>query len=57
MRSKILVKELVYEEPFGFRVVHHMLLTFFFYEQYIYFFYNLTFKAMKNKIIKNLKNI
>ena len=23
MRSKSLVKDLVYEEPFGYRVVHH----------------------------------
>ena len=43
MRSKSLVKDLMYEEPFGFRVVHHMLLTIFFTS---YFFYNLTFKFM-----------
>ena len=49
MRSKSLVKDLVYEEPFGYRVVHHMLLTIF-YELYI-FYYNLTFKTMRNKTI------
>ena len=51
MCSKSLVKDLVYEEPFGYRVVHHMLLTIF-YELYT-FFYNLTFKTMRNKTISN----
>ena len=45
-RSKSLVKDLVYEQPFGYRVVHYILLTFF-YKLYI-FFYNLTFKIMSN---------
>ena len=35
--SKSLVKDLVYEEPFDFRVVHHMLLTFFLRAKYIFF--------------------
>ena len=53
MRSKSLVKDLVYEEPFGYRVVHHMLLTTFLRAIYILFFYNLTFKIMRNKTINN----
>ena len=52
MRSKSLVKDLVYEEPFGFRIVHHMLLTNFLRAIYI-FFYNLTFKTMRNKTINS----
>ena len=46
-----MVKDLVYEEPFGFRVVHHMLLAILFYELYIFSFYNLTLKTMRNKTI------
>ena len=53
MCSKSLVKDLVYEEPFGYRVVHHMLLTILFYELYIYIFYNLIFETMRNKTINN----
>ena len=44
-------QDLVYEEPFGYRVVHHMLLKNC-YELFI-FFLNLTFKTMKNKTINN----
>ena len=51
MRSKYLFKNLVYEEPFGFRVVHHMILTIF--TSCICTFYNLTFKNTRNKTINN----
>ena len=54
MRLKSLVKDLVYEEPFGYRVVYHMLLTI--YLRAIYIFFYLTFKTMRNKKIKYLTN-
>ena len=47
MCSKSLVKDLVYEEPFGFRVVHHMLLTFFL--QAIYVFIKSNFQNHEKK--------
>ena len=51
MRSKSLVKDLVYEEPFAYRVLHHMLLTIFY--ELIILFVNLTFKTMRNNTINN----